>query len=188
MRTCWSLSGLFFLLLGAGPLEASPSPWRLGTPETVVASSGIFDPLVPGGSYEIGAELRFAPRRFSFLPRFVPDLTPTAGVIAGAQGSLYVYGGAHADFPFGERWTFTPGWAAGLYHRSDQFDLGGPLEFRTSLELSYRLGNGRLGVCLYHLSNADLFDRNPGSESLVLTYSTGLRGSLAQRQRIPNPH
>jgi len=163
------------LVLVAEPLEASPSPWRLGAPEAVVASSGVFDPLVGGDSYEIGTEVRFAPRRFSFLPRFVPDLAPTAGVITGSQGSLYVYGGVQVDLALGERWTFTPGWATGLYRRTPEFDLGGPLEFRTSLELSYRLANGsRVGACLYHLSNGGLFDRNPGSESLVLTYRAGL--------------
>jgi hypothetical protein len=163
------------LVLAAGPVAGAPSPWRPGPAESVVASSGVFDPLVGGDGYEIGTELRFAPRRFAFLPRFVPELIPAAGVIAGAQGSLYVYGGAQADFALGERWLLTPGWAAGLYE-SPRFDLGGPLEFRTSLELSYLLPTGsRLGVCLYHLSNATLFHRNPGSESLVLTYRSGLR-------------
>lgn len=173
---------MLVLVLAAEPLEASPSPWRLGPPEAVVASSGVFDPLVDGGSYEMGTEFRYAPRRFSFLPRFVPALAPTAGVIAGSTGSLYIYGGVHADFPLGERWTFTPGWATGLYYRSPQFDLGGPLELRTSVELSYRLANGsRVGVCLYHLSNAGLFNRNPGSESLVLTYRAGLRPARRSR-------
>ena len=70
----------------------------------------------------------------------------------------------------------SPQWATGLYYRSPEFDLGGPLEFRTSLELSYRLAGGaQVGACLYHLSNGGLFDRNPGSESLVLTYRAGLR-------------
>jgi len=163
------------VLLTAAPLAAAPSPWRLGAPETVVASSGVFEPIAHGDSYEIGAELRFAPRRFGFFPSSLPDLVPTAGVSAGAQGSLYVYGGFRFDFPLGERWTVSPGTAAGLYYRAARFDLGGPLEFRSQVELSYRLpGGSRLGLCLYHLSNAGLFMRNPGSESLVLTYSTGL--------------
>jgi hypothetical protein len=142
----------------------------------VVASSGVFDPFVDGSSYEIGSELRFAPRRFHFLPRFVPELIPMAGLIAGAQGDLYGYAGVQADLAAGERWMLSPGWAVGLYNRSPDFDLGGPLEFRTSLELSYRLASGsRVGVCLYHLSNGGLFARNPGSESLVLTYAARLR-------------
>ena len=165
------------LWMVAGPVEAQPSPWRLGSPQMVAASSGAFDPFVDETTLEIGSEFRFAPRRFPFLPSFVPDLIPTAGLMVRAPGSLYAYGGFRADLPLGERWTFSPGWATGLFHRSPDFDLGGPLEFRTSLELAYRLpGGSRLGLCLYHLSNAGLFERNPGSESLVVTYSAGLQG------------
>lgn len=177
MRICavW-VSGIL-LVMAAAPLAAAPPLWRLGHPESVVVSSGVFDPLVDGGiSYEIGAEFHFAPRRFRFLPESMPEIAPTAGVVAGAQGALYVYGGLRFDVPLSERWTFSPSWAAGVYYRSVRFDLGGPLEFRSGVELSYRLSGGaRLGVCLYHLSNAGLFERNPGSESLVITYSAGLR-------------
>jgi hypothetical protein len=167
------------LLLGAVSLEAQPqtaSPWRLGAPQSVVASAGHFEPIVgDGSSNEIGAELRFAPRRLPVLPRFVPDLMPTLGVTASAQGALYAYGGLSLDVPLGERWTFTPGAGVGLLYRSYSKDLGGPLEFRSALELSYRLPNDAwIGVCLYHLSNAGFRMPNPGSESLVLTYRSGL--------------
>lgn len=175
MRRCGMWMSGVVLLLGGMPLAAQPSPWRLGSPQTVVASSGAFDPFVDETTLEIGSEFRFAPRRFSFLPAFIPDLAPTAGIMVRAQGSFYVYGGFRADVPLDGRWTFSPGWAMGLFQRSPDFDLGGPLEFRTSLELAYRLpGGSRLGLCLYHLSNAGLFERNPGSESLVVTYSAGL--------------
>jgi lipid A 3-O-deacylase len=170
------ISGILLAVSAAAPLAGAPFSWSLGPPESVVASSGVFDPLVGGGSYEVGAEFRFAPRRLPLLPEFLPEVAPTAGVIAGSQGALYVYGGVRSEIPLGERWTVSPSWAAGLYHRSVTFDLGGPLEFRTGIELDYRLASGaRLGVCLYHLSNGGLFERNPGSESLVLTYSAGLR-------------
>jgi hypothetical protein len=170
----WVLS-CALALLSAASGTAGTSPWRPGRPETVTASSGVFDPFVDGSSYEVGSELRFAPRRFRFLPASLPGVIPAAGMVAGVHGSLYAYGGFRFDFPFGRRWTFSPGWAVGLYDRSPRFDLGGPLEFRTSLELAWRLPDGiRVGVCLYHLSNGGLFARNPGSEALVLTYSAGL--------------
>ncbi len=177
MRSCviWWCGVIVLLASAAAPLAAAPSPWRLGAPEWVVAGSGVVEPLADGGSYEIGAELRFAPRRFRFLPAFLPDVVPTAGVIAVAEGSLYVYGGLRADLPVGRRWMVSPSTGAGAYYRSAGLDLGGALEFRSGIELSYRLSGGsRVGVCLYHLSNADLFKRNPGSESLILTYSAGL--------------
>lgn len=167
-------------LLAAVSLQAESfdgaSPWRLGPPQAIVASSGMFEPIVgDGSSYEIGAELQFAPRRFRFLPGFVPDLIPTAGIIASAQGALFPYGGLRADLPLGERWVISPGWSMGFYYQSYSKDLGGPLEFRTQIEVAYRMnGNARVGLCLYHLSNGGLSRPNPGSESLVVTYSAGL--------------
>lgn len=165
--------GLLFLL----PVSvAAQSPYRLGPAQEVTASSGVFEVLKDRDTYEIGTEVRFAPRRFPWLPRFVPDLIPAVGTMAGSRGNLYVYGGFRIELPLGKRWTASPGWATGLYERADGKNLGGWLEFRSHIELSYRLDNGsRVGLCLYHLSNGRLHQGNPGSESLVLTYSARLR-------------
>lgn len=167
--------GVVALLFGAVGAQAE-SPWRLGAPQAVVASAGMFEPIVQEGeSYEIGAELQFAPRRFDFLPRFVPELMPIAGVIASAQGAFYTYGGLRFEIPLGSRFVFGACTGAGLLHRAASKDLGGPLEFRSGLELAYRLPNdARIGLSLYHLSNAGLATPNPGSESLVLTYRSRL--------------
>ncbi|MEH6579793.1 MAG: acyloxyacyl hydrolase, partial [Amphritea sp.] len=59
-----------------------------------------------------------------------------------------------------------------LYEKGSSTDLGSDIEFRTGLELAYKLNpNSHLGVGVYHLSNAGLDDRNPGSDSLILSYS-----------------
>lgn len=148
-------------------------PANAEQPVAIGASAGRFSALrgIPG--YEVGWELRFAPRRFRWLPRAVPELSPTAGAMATAQGSLYVYGGFRWDLPLGDAWRLTPQWATGLYYWDGGRDLGGALEFRSGIELSRRISaQSRLGLALYHLSNAGLYSRNPGTESLVLTYST----------------
>ena len=160
------------------PVAASAeSPYRLGHPREVVASSGVFEALKDADTFEIGTEFRFAPRRFSWLPRSVPDLIPTAGMMASSRGILYAYGGLRIELPLAHRWGMSIGSAAGLYERAHGKNLNGPLEFRSHLELSYRLRSGsRVGLCLYHLSNANLNpEGNPGSESLVLNYSAPLR-------------
>lgn len=141
-------------------------------PVSVAAGVGEVEPLAHGHGVEMAWELRFAARRFAFLPRFVPELSPVLGALATSKGSLYAYGGFRLDVPMGERWVFSPNWGVGLYHREKGQDLGGPLEFRTALELSYRLDAGsRLSLCLHHLSNSGIFENNPGSESLLLFYS-----------------
>ena len=51
-------------------------------------------------------------------------------------------------------------------------ELGGTLEFRTGAELAWRFDDySRLGLALHHISNASIYDSNPGTEMLVLTYS-----------------
>jgi hypothetical protein len=163
------------VLLLSLPLLAAP----LGAeqPVSVAAGIGEVEPLAYDDGVEMAWELRFAPRRFGFLPRFVPELSPVAGALATSRGALYLYGGFRLDVPMGERWIFSPSWGAGLYHQEGGQDLGGPFEFRSALELSYRLEAGsRLSLCLHHLSNGGLFENNPGSESLLLFYSTDLAG------------
>lgn len=67
---------------------------------------------------------------------------------------------------------FTPSFAVAAYEDGGGKDLGGVIEFRTGVELSYRFPNAhRLGVAYQHLSNAGIYDRNPGAENLLLTYS-----------------
>ncbi len=137
------------------------------------ASSGSFNCLNHDPLPEAGWGVSFAPRRFHWLPRWVPELSPTVGGMATSDGSLYAYAGFRWDVPLGEAWRFTPQWATGLYYTPPGGrSLGGPLEFRSGIELSRRVGRrGRIGLSFYHLSNAGLYERNPGSESLVVIYT-----------------
>ena len=45
-------------------------------------------------------------------------------------------------------------------------------EFLVEFTLAYRFDNDhKLGVTISHISNADIHDRNPGSESILLSYT-----------------
>ncbi|MBI4182445.1 MAG: acyloxyacyl hydrolase [Proteobacteria bacterium] len=99
-------------------------------------------------------------------------LRPFVGVMGTADAAAYGYFGLGLDLGLSERVALTPNVAAGLYGDGSGKDLGHAVEFRSGLELSYRLDDGtRLGAAFHHTSNASLGDRNPGAESLVLTYS-----------------
>lgn len=156
---------LFAALVPATPLQARE-------PAMIAANAGQFDVLNKGKGGEIGVEMRFTPRRFRWFPAWVPDVAPMAGAVGTSRGTLFAYGGFRFEVPLGEKWIVSPSWAAGLYTRDgDGKDLGGAVEFRSAIELSYRLGErSQLGLSLYHLSNAGLFGFNPGTESLVLTF------------------
>ncbi len=138
----------------------------------VHASAGRFNVINKDPLPETGWEVTFAPRKFHWLPRWVPELSPTVGGMANSKGSLYTFAGFRLDVPLGEAWRLTPQWATGLYYAAGGRGLGGPFEFRSGIELSRRVGEqGRVGLLLYHLSNAGFYERNPGSESLMLTYT-----------------
>ena len=100
---------------------------------------------------------------------------PFAGLMATTDSAFYGYGGVLVDVFFGRRWVFTPSFAAGYYEEGDGRDLGYELEFRSSIEFSYRLDNRtRIGMAFYHLSNANYGDFNPGTEVLSIVYSIPL--------------
>lgn len=104
---------------------------------------------------------------------------PMAGVFGTSDGGFYGYGGVRIDVYFGNRFVFTPSFAPGLYHKGSGKDLGFELEFRSSAELGYRFDDySRLSLGIAHLSNASLGNKNPGVETLTLTYSVPIRNLL----------
>lgn len=103
---------------------------------------------------------------------FWHDLEPMAGVQINTDGGIYGYAGLNYDWMFAEDWYLTPNAAVGLYDDNSSVDLGGVVEFRTGLEVSYAFeGDYRLGLAFHHISNAGIYDDNPGTEQVMLTYS-----------------
>lgn len=137
-------------------------------------SLGVFDTGGASLRGEAGLELRLAP--IKPLRGYTLSLVPAFGVSANEDGGAWLWGCLRYDWEVSERWVVTPYTGISLYEQGDGKDLGGIVEFRSGLEVSRRLaGGGRLGLSFYHLSNADLYDSNPGSNSLVLVWSPGRR-------------
>ena len=102
-------------------------------------------------------------------------LTPMAGGFITAEGGLYGYGGVFVDVVLGRRIVLRPAFAVGAYSDGDGKDLGGVLEFRSAISLAWRFDDrSRLGVEFAHLSNAGIYDDNPGTETLTINYSVPL--------------
>lgn len=162
----WLVLAVFFLTASAGYAQDQPLShpgWSF--------SLGAFDIIDSDKAFEAGIEYHFDSFKLWKL-----DLVPMVGVSATDEESYWVYGGARYDWPLGKRWVATPSFAVSLYEEGDGKDLGGVVEFRSSLEVAYRFDNGaRLGLNFYHLSNARIYELNPGSESLVLFYKLGRR-------------
>lgn len=115
---------------------------------------------------ELDLALLFSPLPYGF--------EPTAGLAVNSEGAGYVFGGMRRPLPIG-RWALIPGFGVTLYEHGGGKDLGGPIEFRSSLEVAHDVGRAaRLGLVFYHVSNADLYDHNPGSNSLLVVYTLPL--------------
>ena len=67
--------------------------------------------------------------------------------------------------------VMTPSLACGYYKDGNEIKAGNPLEFYIGIDVFYRFrNNSRIGVGIFHISNADSGKKNPGSETLVLKY------------------
>ena len=108
---------------------------------------------------------------------------PLVGVQANRRGAVLAYGGGLYDLPIGPRVAVTPSLAAGGYVAGRGRDLGHTAEFRTAIQVSYRLPDeSRLGVQAQHVSNANLGGgNNMGAESLFLTWSPSRSRGAAGR-------
>jgi len=115
-------------------------------------------------SLEFGGEYRFEP--------VWHGLRPMVGVTANTDDMVYGYAGIHWDFAIMPQVYISPNFAVGAYHQGDSKDLGGALEFRSGIEVAYEFTNRhRLGVAINHRSNADIYDSNGGTETIMATYS-----------------
>ncbi len=96
-------------------------------------------------------------------------IQPFVGLMVTQKGSTYICGGALYDIYIAPKLILTPSFAPGIYIKAAGKELGFPLEFRSSMALSYQFDNcHRIGGQFYHISNASLGFKNPGEESLII--------------------
>jgi lipid A 3-O-deacylase len=114
-------------------------------------------------SHALGIELQIrTPWRWNLF-------RPVAGLLTSSAGGAYLYSGFVIELTLPLGLQLSPGFAPGIALAGTEGDLGYPIEFRSSLELSIAAGERlRVGIAFSHISNARLGDRNPGVEVLVL--------------------
>jgi hypothetical protein len=164
------------ILLGglATPAKAQLMLGSPNDPPRIELAIGAFD-ITPSSSHrdsQTAAEFR---GEYHF-PDMLWILAPFVGVTGTSDGAFYGYAGLGFDINFSPDWVLTPNAAMGYFERGSGTRLGSWWEFRTGAELAYRFPDQRrLGVAINHTSNAGLTKRNPGEQSVVLTYSIPLR-------------
>jgi lipid A 3-O-deacylase len=132
----------------------------------IALSVGAFEVFDDNTAAEVGVEYRFSPQKSAF------NLIPTLGATLTSDGGYWGYAGVRYDIYLNNNWILTPNFAIAAYEQGGGVDLGYDVEFRTGAELAYQFSDkSRLGLGLYHLSNANIGENNPGAESLILSYS-----------------
>ena len=110
---------------------------------------------------------------YFFSKRMMKILKPFVGFNGTDKEAYYGYFGLSTDLYFFNCRCFiiTPTLAAGWYVDGDEIKLGNRVQFRSGGDIYYRFNNNvRIGVGLYHISNAGLGDSNPGAEQAILKY------------------
>lgn len=126
----------------------------------------------------IGNETTLAESRFEyrFQKKFFSIISPMTGLMVFSDGSKYLFAGFNLIDYFGKRFMVAPNFAFGAYQNGGKKNLGGVIEFRSGVEVGYQLIDKlMLGVAFHHLSNASIYDHNPGTETLSLILTVGSR-------------
>jgi len=163
------------ILVGLGMATAHPAAAQIafgspGHPPRIAIGGGAFDVLpdfVRPGAGATG--LALGEYRFGDV---LWILAPFVGAFGTGKGAFYGYGGFGFDINFLEKFIVTPSAAVGYFTHGTGIDLGAHTEFREGAEFAYHFDNlSRLGVGMYHISNAGIGQHNPGAEfvTLVLT-------------------
>ena len=150
---------------------------------------GIYDVKFDGSQTNESIDFRFE-RRFDIsLLEIGPEsynffeLKPFVGFETTSDSASYFLSGIYLEDNIGtlfagetSNFIFTPSFGVGIYDDGNGKELGNAIEFRTTLEVSYKLKNkNRLGLSFGHISNANLGDKNQGVEIISLSYQVPIK-------------
>lgn len=86
--------------------------------------------------------------------------------------SFFVGLGIGWEWHLTKKITLTPSFIPGVFYRGNGRNLGFPIEFRSAIELTYKLNNKiSVGIQASHISNAHLSHRNPGMNAYVVFFA-----------------
>ncbi len=172
--------GLSVILICLASLQtAAPAGAQADrNPHLVALGLGAFDITDDDTAVEGRIEFRPGTRILDGVPGF-HGIGPVVGLMANVDGGVYGYGGFFLDFRWGEHVLIWPGAAVGAYEDGNSVDLGGVVEFQTGLTVAYQSEDqSHVGFTFSHISNAGIYDRNPGENSLWLSYAIPLRSGF----------
>ncbi len=165
------MNSLSAYLLAFGGLQ-DPAPPPVEQPRPEVGQLTFFT-----GAFAVNDDHVFEEGGIEWrLPARGPwELGPMVGITWIEGDAWYSYAGLRREFDLTRGFYVAPSVALGIYEEREDLNLGGPIEFRTAVELGYRFSDRlTLSLTYYHLSNSSLYELNGGSESLIFGASAKL--------------
>ena len=99
------------------------------------------------------------------------DLNPVIGGFVTAKSATMLYSGFETNIGQDSLYLNLSS-SAGIYSNGDGKDLGNSLQFKSEVNLFYRLGElSRVGLGSHHISNAGLSSVNPGTNNFYLIFN-----------------
>ena len=99
------------------------------------------------------------------------DLNPVIGGFVTAKSATMFYSGFETNIGQDSIY-FNLSSSAGIYSNGDGKNLGNALQFKSEVNLLYRLGkSSRVGLGSHHISNAGLSSVNPGTNNFYLIFN-----------------
>ena len=98
------------------------------------------------------------------------DLNPVIGGFVTAKSATMFYSGFETNIGQDSIYLNLSS-SAGIYSNGDGKDLGNDLQFKSEVNLFYRLGkSSSIGLGSHHISNAGLSSVNPGTNNFYLIF------------------
>ena len=99
------------------------------------------------------------------------DLNPVIGGFVTAKSATMFYSGFETNIGQ-DSINLNLSSSAGIYSNGDGKDLGNTLQFKSEINLFYRLSkSSKVGLGSHHISNAGLSSVNPGTNNFYLIFN-----------------
>ena len=146
---------------------------------------GIYDVKFDGSDDKSTNDFRYERRFDKTVFEIGPEednfffLKPFIGIEYTGDNAYYLLSGIYLEDDLGQlisgesnkKFYFSPSFGIGYYNNGSGKNLGNDIQFRTTLEINYKLkNNNRIGISIGHMSNANLGNKNPGVEIISLNY------------------
>ena len=159
--------GIYAVLFSLSTIISYESPIRNGFPEGVAESYEKYTwSDVEFQDKIVGKEIQYS---FYEEKKFGP-LQRGQSISITDEGGLWAGVGFIRKVELSDAFNFNFDFFPGVYIKNGEEDLGGWLMFRSGLELEYRINsNWKVSLGYDHRSSGDLWDYNPGMETLKIS-------------------